>query len=151
MRQGQNPAKRMTSVPKPKKVTVAILNYIPFQSGFYANMLEVLKSCLESIWANTDTDYDLLVFDNGSCAEVKDYLVEMQNQGRIQYLFLSEKNIGKGGAWNIILAVEKSLICRYNDVFYPGWLTRSIGAKLTRWAWLPAGVPGTTRFDFEHA
>ena len=129
MRQGQNPAKRMTSVPKPKKVTVAILNYIPFQSGFYANMLDVLKTCLGSIWANTDVDYDLLIFDNGSCAEVKDYLVEMQTQGKIQYLILSEKNIGKGGAWNIILSGAPGEIIAYadNDVyFYPGWLSRSI-------------------------
>ncbi len=134
MRQGQNPAKGMTSVPKPKKVTVAILNYIPFQSGFYANMLEVLKSCLGSIWANTDMDYDLLVFDNGSCVEVKDYLVEMQTQGRIQYLFLSDKNIGKGGAWNIILAGAPGEIIAYadNDVyFYPGWLTRSVEVLVT--------------------
>lgn len=129
MRQGQNPAKRMTSVPKPKKVTVAILNYIPFQSGFYANMLDVLKTCLGSIWANTDVDYDLLVFDNGSCAEVKDYLVEMQTQGKIQYLILSDKNIGKGGAWNIILAGAPGEVIAYadNDVyFYPGWLSRSV-------------------------
>ncbi len=129
MRQGQNPAKRMTSVPKPKKVTVAILNYIPFQSGFYANMLDVLKSCLGSIWANTDMEYDLLVFDNGSCAEVKEYLVEMQTLGRIQFLILSERNIGKGGAWNVMLAAAPGEIIAYadNDVyFYPGWLTRSI-------------------------
>jgi glycosyltransferase involved in cell wall biosynthesis len=129
MRQGQNPAKRMTSVPKPKKVTVAILNYIPFQSGFYANMLDVLKSCLGSIWANTDMEHDLLVFDNGSCTEVKDYLVEMQTQGKIQYLILSDKNIGKGGAWNVMLSAAPGEIIAYadNDVyFYPDWLSRSI-------------------------
>lgn len=129
MRQGQNPAKRMASVPKPKKVTVAILNYIPFQSGFYANMLDVLKSCLGSIWANTDMEYDLLVFDNGSCAEVKDYLVEMQSQGKIQYLILSDKNIGKGGAWNIILSGAPGEIIAYSDndcYFYSGWLSNSL-------------------------
>lgn len=129
MRQGQNPAKRLTSVPKPKLVTVAILNYIPFQSGFYANMLDVLKSCLSSIWANTDMEFDLLVFDNGSCTEVKDYLVEMQSQEKIQYLVLSDKNIGKGGAWNIMLSAAPGEIVAYadNDVyFYPGWLSRSV-------------------------
>lgn len=129
MRQGQNPAKRMTSVPKPKKVTVAILNYIPFQSGFYANLLDVLKSCLGSIWANTDMEYDLLVFDNGSHTEVKDYLVEMQTQGKIQYLILSDKNIGKGGAWNLILDGAPGDIIAYSDndcYFYPGWLSNSL-------------------------
>jgi hypothetical protein len=36
MRKGQNPAKFVKDVPKPQRVTVAVLNYIPFLSGFYA-------------------------------------------------------------------------------------------------------------------
>ena len=32
MRIGQNPAKYLKSVEKPSRVTVAVLNYIPFQS-----------------------------------------------------------------------------------------------------------------------
>lgn len=102
MRQGQNPVKKITTVAKPQRITVAILNYIPMLSGFYANMLEVLKACLGSIWANTDLPYDLMVFDNGSCREVTDALVQMQREGKIQYLILSEKNLGKGGAWNLM-------------------------------------------------
>lgn len=69
MRKGQNPAKFVNQVAKPERITVAILNYIPFLSGFYAQTLDVLKTCLGSIWAHTDMPYDLLVFDNGSCQE----------------------------------------------------------------------------------
>ena len=36
MRVGQNPAKYVKEVAKPARVTVAVLNYIPFLSGFYA-------------------------------------------------------------------------------------------------------------------
>ncbi|MBA4375090.1 MAG: hypothetical protein C0401_02815 [Anaerolinea sp.] len=129
MRQGQNPAKKINTVTKPERITVAILNYIPFLSGFYANMMEVLKACLGSIWANTDTPYDLLVFDNGSCKEVKDYLVKMQQEGKIQYLIFSEKNLGKGGAWNLILDGAPGEIIAYSDndcYFYPGWLSNSL-------------------------
>ena len=35
MRKGQNPAKSQ-NVAKPERITVALLNYIPFLSGFYA-------------------------------------------------------------------------------------------------------------------
>jgi glycosyltransferase involved in cell wall biosynthesis len=129
MRQGQNPAKKINTVSKPERITVAVLNYIPFLSGFYANMLEVLQACLGSIWSNTDLPYDLLVFDNGSCAEVKDYLVKMQKEGKIQYLILSEKNVGKGGAWNLILDGAPGEIIAYSDndcYFYPGWLSNSV-------------------------
>lgn len=129
MRKGQNPAKFIGTVAKPERVTVAVLNYIPFQSGFYAQTLDVLKTCLGSIWDNTAGDYDLLVFDNGSAPEVVDYLRQAQAGGDIQYLLLSEKNLGKGGAWNIMLTAAPGEIVAYTDndaFFYPGWLEKSL-------------------------
>jgi hypothetical protein len=132
MRIGQNPAKALKEVAKPARVTVAVLNYIPFLSGFYADMLDVLKACLGSVHASTDaqrTPFDLLVFDNGSCEEVQQYLLDEQSAGRLQYLFLSEKNLGKGGAWNVMLGGAPGEIIAYadNDVlFHPGWLAESL-------------------------
>jgi cellulose synthase/poly-beta-1,6-N-acetylglucosamine synthase-like glycosyltransferase len=116
-------------VVKPARVTVAVLNYIPFLNGFYAEMLDVLKANLNSIWENTDLPYDLLVFDNASCEEVRQYLLDEHQAGRIQFLILSEKNLGKGGAWNMILAGAPGEIIAYTDsdaYFYPGWLSRSL-------------------------
>lgn len=129
MRVGQNPAKYVKEVAKPARVTVAVLNYIPFLSGFYADMLDVLKACLNGIWENTDQPYDLLVFDNASCDEVRQYLLDEQQAGRIQMLMLSEKNLGKGGAWNAILGGAPGEIISYTDndcLFYKGWLSRSL-------------------------
>ncbi len=129
MRVGQNPAKQINKVAKPHRITVAVLNYIPFLSGFYSEMFDVLKTCLESIWSNTDLPYDLLVFDNASCPEVREFLVQMQSQKKIQYLFLSDTNLGKGGAWNIILDGAPGEIIAYTDndcYFFPGWLSASL-------------------------
>lgn len=129
MRLGQNPAKFVQDVARPERITVAVLNFIPFLSGFYAEMLDVLKACLESLYANTDLPHDLLVFDNGSCPEVLEYLQGEHAEGRIQYLLLSDRNLGKGGAWNIIFSGAPGEIIAYadNDVlFYPGWLSHSI-------------------------
>src|SRR5262245_50546131 len=96
LRKGQNPAKFVKDVPKPERITVALLNYIPFLSGFYAETLDVLKVCIESMRKNAGLLFDLMVFDNGSCEEVREYLVNEKEEGRIQYLILSEKNMGKG-------------------------------------------------------
>ena len=129
MRVGQNPAKYIKEVEKPAQVTVAVLNYIPFMSGFYAESLDVLKVTISSIIENTEGNYDLLVFDNGSCDTVQDYLLNEQRSGRIQYLILSKKNLGKGGAWNQILAGAPGEIIAYADSdvkFLDGWLPRSI-------------------------
>ncbi len=129
MRKGQNPAKFIGSVPKPQRITVAVLNYIPFLSGFYSEMLDVLDVCLRNLRNNADLPFDLMVFDNGSCEEAKKYLLDQQKAGAIQYLVLSDRNLGKGGAWNIMLAAAPGEIISYadNDVlFYPHWLSRSV-------------------------
>ena len=80
MRVGQNPAKAIEYTSQPNRVTVAIITYIPFLSGYYAESLEVLKSCLSSISQNTPQPYDLLVFDNASCLEVQKYLIEARHK-----------------------------------------------------------------------
>jgi glycosyltransferase involved in cell wall biosynthesis len=129
MRKGQNPAKFVKDVARPERVTVALLNYIPFLSGFYAETLDVLKVSLESMRKDAGLPFDLMVFDNGSCPEVRDFLVKKKEEGRIQYLILSEKNMGKGGAWNVMLAGAPGEIIAYTDadvLFSPNWLSRSV-------------------------
>jgi glycosyltransferase involved in cell wall biosynthesis len=129
MRKGQNPAKFVTEVRRPERITVAVLNYIPFLSGYYAQALDVLRACLASMRQDAGLPFDTLVFDNGSCEEARDFLVGEQEAGRIQYLILSDRNVGKGGAWNVILGGAPGEILSYcdSDVFFsPRWLKRSV-------------------------
>ncbi len=129
MRVGQNPAKFLQQVSKPKRVTVAIVTYIPFISGYYAQSLDVLKLSLRSLRENTPEPYDLLVFDNGSGEETQTYLQEEYRKGNIQFLTLSERNVGKGGAWNYVFGAAPGEIVAYADsdiLFREGWLSRSL-------------------------
>jgi len=129
MRKGQNPAKFVKEVARPERITVAMLNYIPFLSGFYTETLDVLKVCMASMRKDAGLPFDLMVFDNGSCAEVRDFLVKEKEEERIQYLILAEKNMGKGGAWNVMLAGAPGEIISYTDsdvLFSPNWLFRSV-------------------------
>jgi glycosyltransferase involved in cell wall biosynthesis len=73
--------------------------------------------------------FDLMIFDNGSCKEVCEYLINEKEEGRIQYLIFSEKNMGKGGAWNVMLTGAPGEIISYTDsdvLFSPNWLSRSV-------------------------
>jgi len=129
MRIGQNPIKSVETIAPPSLVTVVVISYIPFLAGYYAEGLDILRLCLDSLQTNTKEDYDLLVFDNGSCEEVRNYLLKEQRQEHIQYLFLSERNIGKPQAWNIALAAARGEYVAYADsdvCFYPEWLTTSL-------------------------
>jgi glycosyltransferase involved in cell wall biosynthesis len=129
MRVGQNPAKSIDQVARPADITVAIVTYIPYLGGYYSESLNVLKVCLESLWEHTDLAYDLLVFDNASCPEVHAYLSDAQQRGKIQFLVSSDRNLGKGGAWNLIFAGAPGKIIAYADsdiYFYPGWLSAQV-------------------------
>jgi glycosyltransferase involved in cell wall biosynthesis len=129
MRKGQNPAKFVNTVAKPANITVVVLSYIPFLSGFYADALKVLDACLSSIKKESKLEFDLMVFDNGSCEEVQDYLLREQRSGNIQFLILSDKNLGKGGAWNLIFDAAPGEIIAYADsdvYFHEDWLSKSV-------------------------
>jgi hypothetical protein len=129
MRIGQNPAKSITYVAKPEAVTVAIVTYIPFLHGYYTQSLNVLQESLSSLHENTEHPFELLIFDNGSDVRVRNYLQDQYSQNKIQYLVLSEKNLGKGGAWNFIFGAAPGEYLAYADgdiIFHKGWLSESL-------------------------
>jgi glycosyltransferase involved in cell wall biosynthesis len=129
LRQGQNPGKFIRKVAHPQPVTIFIVTYIPFLAGYYAHSLDVLKVCLGSILAHTSGPFDLVVFDNASCPEVVSYLNELKTAGKIQYLILSDKNIGKVGAWNVVFGAGLGEYIAYSDsdvYYYPGWLEKHL-------------------------
>jgi hypothetical protein len=72
MRVGHNPARFVERVAQPAEITVAVVNCIPFLSGYYEQCLDVLKTVVESLHATRDPEhpYDVMVFDNHSCSEV---------------------------------------------------------------------------------
>ena len=152
MRVGQNPAKSIDQVAQPADITVAIVTYIPYLGGYYAESLEVLKACLGSLWEHTDLPYDLLVFDNASCPEVRTYLSDAQQQGKIQFLVASDQNIGKGGAWNLIFGGAPGKIIAYADsdiYFYPGWLSALVQVlESTPKAGMVTGMPLWSPLEF---
>jgi hypothetical protein len=122
---GINPARGMHSDYHPAPVSVTMITYIPDQSGYFADRLQVLSLSLSSLLKHTSQPYDLIIFDNGSCAEVVNYLRNLQDAGRIQYLILSNKNIGKIGALQTLFNAAPGEFIAYSDddiFFYPDWL-----------------------------
>ena len=128
MRQGQNPAKMGLPAYQPKRLGLALLSYIPSQTGYFAQSLDVLRYQIASIH-HTTKEFDLLVFDNGSCPEVQEELHTLQQKGLIHFLMLSRFNVGKTGALNWILAALPNEFIGFSDgdvLFRPGWLEKSL-------------------------
>jgi glycosyltransferase involved in cell wall biosynthesis len=130
MRFGSNPFKlAVASAYKPQDVTVAVLVYIPYLTGYFEHKFEIFKVSIRSILKHTDIPYDLLIFDNGSCPEVIQYLLDLRTRGLVQYLMLSSKNLGVLGAYNIIFSAAPGQYIAYADddiLFYPGWLSEQM-------------------------
>jgi glycosyltransferase involved in cell wall biosynthesis len=122
-----------------------MLTYIPDLTGYFEHRLQVLQLVLASLCAHTTPPHDLMIFDNGSCATVVDYLLELQKAGDIDYLFLSQVNIGKIDALRFIFEAAPGEILAYNDddiLFYPGWLEAQLEIlDLFPRAGMVSGVP----------
>ncbi len=127
MRTGKNPAKTGLPAYTPKHLGIALIVYIPFTEGYFKQSLDILQYQIASIRATTN-DYDLMIFDNGSCTEAVEIMQSFYEDKWVDWLVLSRHNVGKAGAWNwIFAALPNPLIC-YADsdvLFRPGWAEAS--------------------------
>lgn len=128
MRIGRNPYLHKELTLEKKILDVVSVVFIPQLSGYFLHSLEILKYSLESLGRHTDVDFNLVVFDNNSCKEVRDYLVSLQESGRIHILILSGSNVGKVGALNRLIPITTCEYVGYFDsdvFFHPGWFPAS--------------------------
>jgi len=126
---GRNPLKDASLSHAAAMVTVTTTVFIPDLRDYWDESLEVLRICLGSLLHNTPRPFDLVVFDNGSCKEVREYLLDLFGKGSISHLHLSADNIGKAAAVNLMFAAAESEYVVYTDsdvAFRPGWLEGSI-------------------------
>lgn len=126
MRLGKHPLKdRNIKVIPPAKITVGVLSFIPETIGYHKDGLDILDLCLNSIRHNASHPFDLMVVDNGSCAEARIYLQKKLEDGLIDILILNQRNIGYlNGLLQILRSAPGNFIF-YTDsdiYFKPGWM-----------------------------
>jgi glycosyltransferase involved in cell wall biosynthesis len=110
-------------------VTVAVLACVLSADGYFRYRFDVLKLMLAAMRVNTQVEHDLMVFDNGSYPEVGEYLNGLKEQGAIDYLVQSKRNIGNFGALRMMFNSAPGEVIAYldDDVFvYPGWLKNQL-------------------------
>ena len=109
----------------PSRVTAAMVSYIPNLEGYFRHRLDVLRLSLESLIKSLDKTCDIMVFNNGSCQEVVNYLETQLQSGKINYLIHSQINLGVIGAFKVLFNAVPGEIIAYSDddvLYYPGWL-----------------------------
>jgi GT2 family glycosyltransferase len=94
------------------------------------NRLDLTKKCLESICANTDSQFHLILIDNNSDLETRSYLEEFASKHQNSVLVRNEENTGWVKAVNQGMGLSKSpyLLLMNNDtaVRTDGWLLKLI-------------------------
>ena len=97
------------------------------------NLKEYTKNCIESIIKNTEYPYRLIVTDNGSEVETKEYLESLKNDPRLKThdytLIRNEKNFGATKALNQGLELSKgkyAMILNNDTLVTKGWLTEMV-------------------------
>lgn len=126
---GMNPSRNRDSGLVPKRVTAAVLTHVPHGEGYFEHRMDVLRLCIESLIATAGEQVDLMVFDNASSPEVVAYLTGLKEEGRIQYLLLSSRNIGKMDALQMMTQAAPGEVLAYTDddvLFLPGWLEKHL-------------------------
>ena len=94
MRNGINPQKTKEKIKLETSFRVVMVVFIPEAGGYYANSLKVFKLSLRSLVNSNDGNYKITIVNNGSCAEVKDFLESFTGENIDSIIYHSE-NIGK--------------------------------------------------------
>ena len=89
---------------------------------------ELLRTCIDSLIANTDYPAELIVMDNGGSQDDSQYLLEMAREGVLTHVRFPS-NMHFAYAWNVgaRMATGEYLSFVCNDIeFLPGWLSACV-------------------------
>jgi len=122
MRIGSNPLRHQKLPQAPNRVA-AVITHLPDERGYHSERLEVVQLSLRSLRANAGCEVPVLVWDNGSCPALTDWLV---HDFRPETLILSP-NVGKSSARASIfhMVPPDTLLGMADDdmLYHPGWWT----------------------------
>lgn len=124
MRVGMNPQKKSKKLELESLHRLIIVVFIPSLDGYYKNVLEVFKLCLESAITTTNENCVITVVNNASCHAVADYLKEKLDLNQIDTIVHHKKNIGKIDALIGAARASREPLITISDVdilFEHGW------------------------------
>src|SRR3990167_10813819 len=120
MRVGQNPLK-YRPIPSRPDVVASAITHLPDQEGYHAHRLEIVKLSLTSMREfSNDGKQSILVWDNGSCPALTDWLID---EYKPDTLILSP-NVGKSSAVAGVFRMcppDTIIACADDDMeYFPG-------------------------------
>lgn len=125
MRVGINPNRQLPAQGFKPYVASAVV-HLPNFEGYHEHRFEVVKTSLTTMRENAGLDCDILIWDNGSCQEFRDWLL---NEYRPDAVVLSP-NVGltSGRAGLLRIVPPETIIGLADDdmYYYPNWFKASV-------------------------
>ena len=112
------------------------------------NRQELLRQALDSVWAQTFTDYEVIVVDDGSADGTLDYLNSLGDRVQV----LRQANQGPGAARNLGLSIARGDYIAFldsDDLWFPWSLT--IYARVIEQNGAPSFIAGKPKVFLDYA
>lgn len=90
-----NPQKQDKKIELKTNHRIIVVVYIPEFTGYYQNIFEVFKLCLESIIVTKNNRCAVTVVNNASCSEVTEFIDANFKNGNIDCIIHHRENVGK--------------------------------------------------------
>ncbi|UAB86168.1 glycosyltransferase family 2 protein [Zunongwangia sp. SCSIO 43204] len=124
MRLGNNPNKDKPLESSEFFHQILIPVYVPHQKQYFKDSFVILNKCIESILSTINPRYTFItIVNNGSCAEVENFLLRLKKEGKIQEV-INTTNIGKLNAINKGVVghnFDLVTIADADTIFLSGW------------------------------
>lgn len=95
MRVGMNPQKQSKKIELQFQHRLIIVVFIPAMDGYYQNVFNVFKLCLESARTTINDKCAITIVNNASCKDVTVFLNEKYANNEVDTLIHHSENIGK--------------------------------------------------------
>lgn len=121
MRQGHNPLARENAA-KMERIVLHVVTHLPSLTGYHKDRFEIVKTCLTTMTRGAAVPFSLIISDNGSIPELREWVEKEINP----FMYIYSKNIGKTAQRKLIsrmLPIDTVLCYSDDDVFfYDDWL-----------------------------
>jgi hypothetical protein len=120
-RVGSNP-NRQARADEFAPVVLCVVTHLPNFEGYHEHRLEVVQTCLRTMTQNAGMDYSLVIWDNASCKEFREWVQDEVKPD----VFVQSFNAGKtAGRTSITRMIPPGRVLCYSDddiLYYPNWL-----------------------------
>ena len=119
---GNNPDRKTKSKKYPP-IVAGIVTYLPNETDDYHKArMEVVRTCLTSLRRNANNEIGIMIWDNGSCDRLKEWIQTVYKPD----WFIQSPNIGKAQArcsMYRMLPMDTAFAFSDDDIYYgPNWL-----------------------------